>query len=366
MAHALPELWGLGREHEALSTVYERRPEGSDSARPRTRSLDLAGLAGRKASTPVQRAVEGLGGHLCKGVAMPRGEEVAEVAPGILFRHHRRDCFAHFREIFGISEPEYQRSLGSLEGGTTQSSGKSGSLFFFSQDRRYVLKTISEGERDKLLDMFPAYVQHFEDAAAAGRQCLLSRLFGLYSLGPGPAPRKEAGGRALHLLVMDNVFSGAWPDRIYDLKGTTEDRFVEPSPGRVLKDLNFDGSRLCLPEEQATALLEAIRLDTEFLEDENIMDYSLILGVFDGGLPAEATGSRGAVAGSEWVDDELRPAAFRMAIIDVLISWTLRKRAAHWLKKPTLGCCHEIDTEPPEYYRERFVDYFEEMLAPSD
>ena len=32
--------------------------------------------------------------------------------------------------------------------------------------------------------------------------------------------------------------------------------------------------------------------------------------------------------------------------------------AAHWLKRTSIGCCMEIDTEPPAIYCNRFVKYF--------
>ena len=36
--------------------------------------------------------------------------------------------------------------------------------------------------------------------------------------------------------------------------------------------------------------------------------------------------------------------------------------AAHWLKKLTIGLCHEIDTEPPDVYAARFLRYFRDKV----
>merc|ERR1712050_173720 len=63
-------------------------------------------------------------------------------------------------------------------------------------------------------------------------------------------------------------------------------------------------------------------------------------------------------------DQPPSPAAFRMGIIDILVRYTTKKKLAHALKKPTLGCClgQEIDTEPPDYYQTRFSDAMTKKL----
>lgn len=73
---------------------------------------------------------------------------------------------------------------------------------------------------------------------------------------------------------------------------------------------------------------------------------------------------------------------YYVGIIDILQQYTFKKRAARLMKKYTIGwatrlaslsgahfpCClrcfHEIDTEPPEYYRNRFVKYLDEKFVP--
>jgi hypothetical protein len=72
--------------------------------------------------------------------------------------------------------------------------------------------------------------------------------------------------------------------------------------------------------------------------------------VIEGGLPAMLC-HEGSV-----------PSVVYLGLIDILQQYTLKKKVAHWLKKSTIGCCHEIDTEPPDYYKERFVRYFRERI----
>ena len=43
-----------------------------------------------------------------------------------------------------------------------QASGKSGSFFFFSNDKKYIIKTMIESEKNKLLKMLPSYIKYIQ------------------------------------------------------------------------------------------------------------------------------------------------------------------------------------------------------------
>merc|ERR1719492_637568 len=113
------------------------------------------------------------------------------------------------------------------------------------------------------------------------------------------------------------------PLEVYDLKGTTEDRWVNPETKGVLKDNNFQGHRMFFTEEQADILRQQIRDDAEFLLTLGVMDYSLLVGVTD---PSKYSGSErrghlGAHAASGWLERPQKPheaMVFQMGIIDYL------------------------------------------------
>lgn len=305
------------------------------------------------------RAVQVIGAHIILGLRGPADKSGTEASPGICFRQLAPERFAAFRRGLGLSEAAYLESMSELTGGSTQQSGKSGSLFWFSGDRRFVVKSTTLRELDKLLDMLPRYIAHVQAGESAKRPCLLCRFYGAYTI--------TVGQQVLRLLAMDNVFADQMPQRIYDLKGTTEDRFVKPKVGRVMKDLNFQDSRLRLDGEQASLALSAILRDTLFLQGEGIMDYSLLLGAF-GEVPVPwADPVRGRFSGIESLENELEdqhhPANVLIRIIDVLVDWSFWKKVAYAMKKPTLGCCYEIDTEPPDRYQARFFEYMEAKLV---
>ena len=62
------------------------------------------------------------------------------------------------------------------------------------------------------------------------------------------------------------------------------------------------------------------------------------------------------------LDHDGAPCIYNFGIIDILTRYTWKKKTAHFFKKCTIGCCHEIDTEPPVYYQPRFARYLKEKV----
>ncbi|XP_040487344.1 phosphatidylinositol 4-phosphate 5-kinase-like protein 1 isoform X3 [Ursus maritimus] len=67
----------------------------------------------------------------------------------------------------------------------------------------------------------------------------------------------------------------------YDIKGCEVSRWVEPAPEGsplvlVLKDLNFQGKTIDLGPQRSW-LLHQMELDTAFLRELNVLDYSLLM-----------------------------------------------------------------------------------------
>lgn len=155
-------------------------------------------------------------------------------------------------------------------------SGKSGSLFLFSANKRFIIKTLPAKEGRTLIRMLPAYYQHLVD----NPQSLLCRLLGYYAI--------EVGGHTHYLVMQRNIFWNA-PlfSEIYDLKGSTRGRkSTEQEKSRggdkcVLKDLDFIEvkRRISLPPPIKEKFLAAIKSDSEFLVPSNLIDYSLLVGI---------------------------------------------------------------------------------------
>ena len=157
-------------------------------------------------------------------------------------------------------------------------------------------------------------------------------------------------------MVMNNAFPYTLqPDVVYDLKGTTEDRWVSPRPGVVLKDLNFADKIIGIPDlKQKAALLQAVKRDCQFLRGLRVMDYSLCLGVHycDGSYPdldciTSDEGISSCLAVLKGYEpkyqctllrtDAAEKVVYFIAIIDILQQFTMRKAIAHTIKSLSLG-----------------------------
>lgn len=271
--------------------------------------------------------------------------------------------FQRLREASNLTEQQYEHSMCAkpFSGGKVEAAGKSGSFFMRTHDDKYVLKTIEEHEFVCLKDILPHMVLFLE----SNRQSLLCRFLGAYSL--------EIDGKMLRFVVMGNVLPHK-PSVVYDLKGTSEDRWVDPSTKGVLKDNNFNecSQRMMFPAEHAHQLVQQVQDDAEFLNSLGVMDYSLLVGITQPAtvpaLNGSVVGPGGATVVKGWLEKSgtLDETVFQLGIIDYLQRWTPKKVMAHWLKKSTIGCFHDIDTEPPAVYFRRFYGYLHRKMQNID
>lgn len=65
------------------------------------------------------------------------------------------------------------------------SAGKSGSVFFLSDDDRFMIKTVRSEEMKLLLELVPAYYQHCK----ANPDTLLTRFYGVHRVKPLSGPK---------------------------------------------------------------------------------------------------------------------------------------------------------------------------------
>ena len=166
--------------------------------------------------------------------------------------------------------------LGNLSSLSEQvSEGKSGSLFFWSQNSKFVIKTISKDERETMFEMLEGYYNHVRGNPAT----LLTRYLGLYKM----MWTTEKGGKptasSINVIVMANVFCTPLKmSERYDLKGSTVGRTTQEE-GATKKDLDFVQTRKIYLGAEKFKLMAQIRRDTAFLAHHNIMDYSLLVGI---------------------------------------------------------------------------------------
>ncbi|KAK9289974.1 hypothetical protein L1049_008136 [Liquidambar formosana] len=180
--------------------------------------------------------------------------------------------FRNLREMFKIDTADYMMSIcGNDALRELSSPGKSGSVFFLSQDDRFMIKTLRKSEVKVLLRMLPNYHHHVRTY----ENTLITKFFGLHRI-------KPSSGQKFRFVVMGNMFCTELRiHRRFDLKGSSLGRSadkVEIDENTILKDLDLNYCFYLEPSWQE-ALLKQIEIDSKFLEAQHIMDYSLLLGV---------------------------------------------------------------------------------------
>ena len=106
--------------------------------------------------------------------------------------------FLGIRKAFNITENDIIESLNIDNNKSTifkfgEGEGKSPSTFFFTYDKKFLIKTISEGEMKLFLKMLPKYVQRVIHVSGT----LLAIIFGIFSI-------KFHGFAPVYFILMEN------------------------------------------------------------------------------------------------------------------------------------------------------------------
>ncbi|KAF7087177.1 hypothetical protein CFC21_090384 [Triticum aestivum] len=158
--------------------------------------------------------------------------------------------FRNLREMFKIDAADYMISIcGNSALRELSSPGKSGSVFFLSQDDRFMIKTLRKSEVQVLLRMLPNYYNHVHTY----ENTLITKFFGLHRV-------KPSSGQKFRFVVMGNMFCTELRiHRRFDLKGSSLGRStdkIEIDENTTLKDLDLNYSFYLEPSWRE-ALLKA-------------------------------------------------------------------------------------------------------------
>lgn len=242
----------------------------------------------------------------------PEGTSVtpAHVAGFFSFKDHAPQAFRQIREHFGVREEDYTISLcGEHSMRELGTPGKSGSIFYLTEDGRYlqpgiamlcctmqltmlcysvpcryIIKTVSKQESKFLRQMLPNYYAHVIHSSGT----LLPRYFGLIRI-------TTAANRNIRMVVMNNLMPDDLPvHEKFDLKGSTLGRYAtdaeKKDPNVTLKDLDFTQRErtLSLPAHLHAKVQHQLEVDCNLLRTLHIMDYSLFAMLhFPSRVPAD-------------------------------------------------------------------------------
>ena len=310
------------------------------------------------------------------------------------FQLHCDQEFTEMRRVCGITTEEYTRSLSDYKNARFDG-GASGAIMFFSQDSRYIVKQMTGGELKVLQSIMRDYVGFM----SRHPDSLLVRVVQACSI--------KMYRQTLHFMVIENCFYAGAQGRFdlsltYDLKGSwvnrnasamsagssarcrlCNEKYVVGSkhqscvrtvnrkhkPEQTLKDNDLN-EKIYLPDDWMELLKRQMDLDSKFLRDHQIMDYSLLLGVNersfnlteqDRQLPA--AGEAGQYRAPFHVTDEggvqallvVGPGTYYMGIIDILQKWDLNKKLERLAKRLLRKDPDGLSAIEPNAYQDRFV-----------
>mmetsp|Transcript_15359 Transcript_15359/g.23119 ORF Transcript_15359/g.23119 Transcript_15359/m.23119 type:complete len:971 (+) Transcript_15359:26-2938(+) len=313
------------------------------------------------------------------------------------FQAFAQDYFEEIRRFEGIDEGAYLEALQHTEK-EQLSEGASGAFMFFCGGGDYIVKTIRAHEANVLHRSLPMYKDYLKENPSS----LLVRFLGSYSL--------KVYAQTFSFVVMRNIFEpGVDINERYDIKGSWVNRSAAaPMPNKrivcrhcnemflpsaraqctkivgtheanvVLKD-NDLRTKISLRQEDARAVLEIIKKDSNLLADMGVLDYSLIVGVkkrnFEIGQEEQRPvrpKSRGK--GKNGVENNKRyasfnaksvsgPAIYYMGIVDYLQDWSNKKKIERAAKiYLTRHDPAGVSVMEPLPYRDRFQDKMDHIF----
>lgn len=190
------------------------------------------------------------------------------------FKDYSPVVFAYLRRMYGVNEFDFLLSVcGNANFIEFISNAKSGQFFFYSSDGRYMIKTMTNAESKFLRRILPQYFKH----CCENPNTIMTRFFGMYRV------KLYHLRRNVKFVIMNSVYYTDKPlQSFYDLKGSAIGRDAKPGQA-VLKDNDLRRSlpegAMALKSDQCAALRNQVAADCEFLQQVDIMDYSMLVGV---------------------------------------------------------------------------------------
>ena len=165
------------------------------------------------------------------------------------------------------------------------STGKSGSLFYYTRDGNFIVKTIAKCEYKFLKKILPNYYLHLKNNPLS----LLPKFFGCYQL----IRKYKKSKNKINFIVMMNVFKTSRYIHIrFDLKGSKIGRKVLTNNKKknedilkqgdlALKDLDLEENNIktFIGKNKSELFFNQLKKDVDFLCNVGSIDYSLLLGI---------------------------------------------------------------------------------------
>lgn len=246
--------------------------------------------------------------------------------------------------------------------------GKSGALFYITDDESYFMKTVTSHEEKRLSSILPDYYRYIRD----NPHTMLTRFLAHFSV-------RTTKGRHIRMVVMASIFNDSlFIDRKYDLKGSTKNRIATTKEltcdNVTLKDLDLEYPIFFTPQA-VEKIINQLDNDAAFLERNNVMDYSLLLGMSE--MIAEEAEiyqeydqmndvERPYFIGHQLDVTDGKKKGYRicMGIIDTLQGFALRKKLEFAAKTVQFCSGSVMSVVPPHRYKSRFINFLKTKFLP--
>lgn len=234
-------------------------------------------------------------------------------------------------------------------------SGKSGAFFYYTIDKNFILKSVSQEELDVFLHMIKDYTKRLNSAVPS----FLSKILGVFKIWVGSTSPTI-------LILSENLCKEFKNPLMFDLKGSSHERKSSQEfykdlkfmpRNTVYKDLDFCSSvrYIQLPESTAQGILRSLDQDTELLQSYELMDYSILLNIED----VEEEEVSGAQSYRCFTFQNYR---FCIGIIDYLQCYSARKKFETKINTLKPNEYHKYSCIPPDSYRTRFLDMAKDIF----
>ena len=197
-----------------------------------------------------------------------------------------------------------------------------------------------------MLSKYLDRIQNFSDSK-------LVRILGIFKVNP----MKQ------NLIIMENLLVNKNDCIIFDLKGSKVARLVKgiddpkyPPMGCILKDINFllYDKKIELNRESKQNLTNALQLDFDLLRKCGVIDYSILLGIYENDKNLETRARSILVA-----DDGTR---FSLGIIDIFQEYNFMKASEKTLKT-VFNKKEDISIATPSDYFNRICELSLKIFA---
>ena len=273
------------------------------------------------------------------------------------------------------------------------SEGRSSSFFYFTHDKRFMVKTVTDDEQETMIEILKKFCAHM----ANNPDTLINKIFGCHGI------QLQGHKHIKMFLVMESVmWTGNSINYRFDLKGSWVDRSSykgdkkaklqeENANGKVenlMKDTDLKeiGFKVYVSLEEKTRLVNQITKDTALFQEYEpygIMDYSLLLAehrrseistkhdpaVYHevGYTPLHRRHEGGMKRQRRNADPAALNSIYYVGIIDILQLYDEEKMGENCAKGYLL-CkgTHGISSVPPFEYRARYIKAMSDIFQAVD